>query len=121
MFKNMFDLSFTRKGFEVLGFYITYLILGTIIAGIICGLLIAFIHPEIKSVEDATYLAIKYAPVLAMLYGVGLSISIISAKNAFNSFNAVILTIIAVPLLFFGGLSLGLIPVSFITKLQKND
>ncbi len=121
MFKNLFDLSVKRTGFEIFGFYIVYSILGAVIAGVICGFLIAAIHPEIKTVQEATRLAIKYAPVLAMAYGLILSLAIVKAKNIFNSFNAVLLMIISVPLLFFFGLSLGLIPVSFLTGIEGKN
>lgn len=121
MFKNLFDLSVKRSGLEIFGFYLVYSILGAVIAGVICGCLIAIVHPEIKTVEDATRLAIKYAPVLAILYGEILAFCIIKTKNLFNSFKAVLLTIIAVPLLFFFGLSLGLIPVVFLTGIEKDN
>ena len=120
MFKNLFDLSVKRSGFEIFGFYIVYSILGSVIAGVICGIFIAAIHPEIKTVEDATSLAMKYAPVLAIFYGVILAFLIIQAKSLFNSFKAILLTIIAVPLLYFFGLSLGLIPVVFLTGIDEN-
>lgn len=120
MFKNLFDLTVKRSGFEVFGFYIVYSILGAIFAGLLCGLLISLGHPEIKSVQEATLLAVKYAPILAIFYGLILAFAIIQAKNMFNSFKAVLLMIISVPLLFFFGLSLWLIPVSFLTTFEKN-
>lgn len=120
MFKNLFDLTVKRSGFEIFGFYLVYSILGSIFAGLLCGLIIAVIHPEIKSVQEATFLAIKYAPILAIFYGLVLAFAIVQAKNIFNSFKAVLLMIISVPLLFFFGLSLGLIPVAFLTNIEKN-
>lgn len=121
MFKNLFDLSVKRSGFEIFGFYLTYSILGAIVAGVICGFVIAFVHPEIKTVEDATHLAIRYAPVLAIFYGLILACLIVRAKNLFNTFNAILLIIISVPLLFFFGLSLGLIPIAFLTGIEKSS
>lgn len=121
MFKNLFDLSVKRTGFEIFGFYIVYSIFGAIVAGIICGFLIATVHPEIKTVQEATRLAVKYAPVLAMTYGLIISLAIVKAKNIFNSFNAVLLMIISVPLLFFFGLSLGFIPVAFLTGIDAKN
>ncbi len=121
MFKNLFDLSVKRTGFEIFGFYIVYSIFGAIVAGIICGFLIATVHPEIKTVQEATRLAIKYAPVLAMAYGLIISLAIVKAKNIFNSFNAVLLMIISVPFLFFFGLSLGFIPVAFLTGIDAKN
>ena len=121
MFKNLFDLSVQRSGFEIFGFYLTYSILGAIVAGVICGFVIAFVHSEIKTVEDATHLAIRYAPVLAIFYGLILAFLIVRAKNLFNTFNAILLIIISVPLLFFFGLSLGLIPIAFLTGIEKSS
>lgn len=117
MFKNLFDLTVKRSGVEVFGFYIVYSILGALGAGIVC----ATLHPEIKNVQDATRLAVKYAPVLAMFYGLGLALIIIKAKKLFNSFKAVGLIIFSIPILFFFGLSLGLVPIAFLTSFESSE
>lgn len=119
MFKNLFDLSVKRSGFEIFGFYIAYSLFGTLSAGILCGFLIAYLHPEIKTPEEAMRIAIKYAPVLAMFYGLIVAFAVINAKKLFNSFKTILLVILSVPLLFFFGLSLGMIPVSFLTGIEK--
>ena len=121
MFKSLFDLSVKRKGLEIFGFYLVYSVLGAVAAGLLCGFLIAVLHPEVETLDDSMQLALMYGPVMAILYGVVISIAIISAKNIFNSFHAVLLTIIAVPLLYFGGASLGMIPVAFLTSLDSNN
>ena len=53
--------------------------------------------------------------------GVIIALSVIHAKGIFNSFNAVLLTIIAVPLLYFGGISLGFIPVALLTSFDSKN
>lgn len=121
MFKNLFDLTVKRSEVEVFGFYIVYSILGALGAGIVCGFIIAILHPEIKNVQDATRLAVKYAPVLAMFYGLGLALIIIKAKKLFNSFKAVGLIIFSIPILFFFGLSLGLVPIAFLTSFESSE
>ena len=121
MFKNLFDLSVKRSGLEILGFYLVYSILGALIAGIICGFVIAILHPEAKTFEAGAQLAVVYGPVMAILYGVIIAILIIASKKIFNSFKAVLLTIIAVPLLYLGGASIGMIPVAYLTSFDKND
>lgn len=121
MFKNLFDLTVKRSGVEVFGFYIVYSILGALGAGIVCGFIIATLHPEIKNVQDATRLAVKYAPVLAMFYGLGLALIIIKAKKLFNSFKAVGVIIFSIPILFFFGLSLGLVPIAFLTSFEPSE
>lgn len=121
MFKNLFDLSVKRSGMEIFGFYLFYSILGAFAAGLICGVIIAFLHPEAKTFEDGARLGGIYGPVCAILYGVIMSLAVISAKGIFNSFQAVLLTIIAVPLLYFGGASLGMIPVAFLTAFDNNN
>ena len=118
MFKNLFNLSVKRSGFEIFGFYIFYSLLGAIVAGVICGVMIAALHPEVKTVEDATAFAIKYAPIMAIFYGLILAFFIIKARNLFNSFRAISLLILSVPLLFFCGLSLGLVPVAFLKGVE---
>ena len=121
MFKNLFNLSVKRSGFEIFGFYIFYSLLGAIVAGVICGVVIAALHPEVKTVEDATAFAIKYAPIMAIFYGLILAFFIIKARNLFSSFRAISLVILSVPLLFFCGLSLGLVPVAFLTGIEDNE
>ena len=121
MFKNLFNLSVKRSGFEIFGFYIFYSLLGAIVAGVICGVVIAALHPEVKTVEDATAFAIKYAPLMAIFYGLILAFLIIRARYLFSSFKAISLVILSVPLLFFCGLSLGLIPVAFLTGVSDKE
>ncbi len=121
MFKNLFNLSVKRSGFEIFGFYIFYSLLGAIVAGVICGVMIAALHPEVKTVEDATAFAIKYAPLMAILYGLILAFLIIRARDLFRSFKAISFVILSVPLLFFCGLSLGLIPVAFLTGVGDKE
>ena len=112
MFKNLFDLSVKRSGMEIFGFYLFYSILGAFAAGLICGVIIAFLHPEAKTFEDGARLGAIYGPLCAILYGVIISLAVISAKGIFNSFQAV-------PLLFFGGASFGMIPVAFLTAFDN--
>ena len=121
MFKNLFNLSVKRSGFEIFGFYIFYSLLGAIVAGVICGVVIAALHPEVKTVEDATAFAIKYAPLMAIFYGLILAFLIIRARDLFSSFKAISLVILSVPLLFSCGLSLGLIPVAFLTGVSDKE
>ena len=121
MFKNLFDLSVKRTGIEILGFYLFYSIAGSIAAGFICGILIFILHPQSLITNDIQRLASLYGAIAAILYGVGLSLAIIASKKIFNSFKAVMLTIIAVVLLFFFGALVGMIPVAYLTSFDKND
>lgn len=116
MFKNLFDLSVKRTGIEIFGFYLFYSIFGAIIAGLICGIIIAVLHPEAKTFSDGARLGMIYGPLMAIFYGVIIALSVIHAKGIFNSFKAVLLTIIAVPLLYFDGISLGFIPIALLTS-----
>lgn len=120
MFKNLFNLSVNRKGAEIVGFYIVYSIIGALAGGLICGMILSIMYPDVKTFEESSKIAIIYTPSVAILYGVILSLYIIWSKRIFNSFHAVLLTIIAVPLLYFGGLIIGMIPVSFITGIEKS-
>lgn len=121
MFKNLFNLSVKRSGFEIFGFYIYYSLIGALVAGVICGVAIAILHPEVRTVEDATAFAIKYAPIMAIFYGLILGFIIIKFRNLFSSFRAISLVILSVPLLYFCGLSLGLIPISFLTGINADN
>ncbi len=121
MFKNLFDLSVKRTGIEILGFYLFYSVAGSIAAGFICGILIFILHPQALITNDIQRLASLYGAVAAILYGVGLSLAIIASKKNFNSFKAVLLTIIAVVLLFFFGALVGMIPVAYLTAFDSNN
>lgn len=121
MFKNIFNLSVKRSGLEIFGFYLFYSIMGAIIAGLICGFIIAVFHPEAKTFEEGVRLSMIYGPLMAILYGVIIALLIIQAKGIFNSFKAVLLTIVAVPLLYFGGISLGFIPVALLTSFESKS
>lgn len=121
MFKNLFDLSVKRSGLEIFGFYLVYSFLGAFVAGLICGTIIAILHPEARTFEEGTRLGMVYGPVMAIFYGVIIALTIIYAKGIFNSFKAVLLTIIAVPLLYLGGISLGFIPIALLTSLDSKN
>ena len=120
MFKNLFNLSIKRTGIEILGFYLFYSIAGSIAAGFICGILIFILHPQALITNDIQRLASLYGAVAAIVYGVGLSLAIIASKRIFNSFKAVLITILAVILLFFFGALAGMIPVAYLTSFDKN-
>ena len=108
MFKRLFDLSVKRSGSQIFGFYLVYSFLGAFAAGIICGIIISVLH-----------FGLLYGPAMAVIYGVIISLLIIKEKGIFNSFKAVLLTIASVPLLYFGGVSIGMIPVAFLTSLDS--
>lgn len=119
---KFFDFSVKRSGIGIFWFYLFHSILGSIVAGIICGVLVFIILSSVPgSSFDGGSFGIKYGPLLAMLYGVGMAIAIMYKKRILNSYKAVLLTIIAVPLLYFFGFSLGFIPVSFITSFESNN
>ena len=119
MFKRLLDLSVKRSGSQIFGFYLVYSFLGAFAAGIICGIIISVLHPETVTFEDAAHFGLLYGPAMAVIYGVIISLLIIKEKGIFNSFKAVLLTIASVPLLYFGGVSIGMIPVAFLTSLDS--
>ena len=113
-------MSIKRTGLVIFGFYLFYSIAGSIAAGFVCGILIFLTHPQPIAVSDIQRLAVLYGSVASILYGVGLSLAIIATKKIFNSFKAVLLTIISVVLLFFFGALVGMIPVAYLTAFDKN-
>ena len=121
MFKNLFNLSLKRTGAEIFGFYLFYSIAGSIVAGFICGILIYLIYPQAVVSNDIQKLALSFGTVASILYGVGLSSAIINAKKIFNSFKAVLFTIISVILLYYFGALIGMIPVAFLTSFDENS
>lgn len=120
MFKNLFDLSQKRAGLEIFGFYLFYSVVGSIAAGFICGILIFLLHPQAFVTNDIQRLASLYGAVAAILYCVMLSLLIIASKKIFNSFKAVLLTIITVILSALFGALAGMIPVAYLTSFDKN-
>ena len=121
MFKNLFNLSIKRTGKEILGFYLFYSIIGSIIAGFICGILIFILYPQAVMTEEVQRLAILFGSIGAVLYCVGLSLAIIASKKIFNSFKAVLLTILAVILSGLLGALIGMIPVARLTSFEPQD
>ncbi len=119
MFKNLFDLSIKRSGIQIFGFYLFYSFTGALISGILCGCFISIVYPEAVSFDDALNLGLFYGPCFVLLYGVILALLIIASKGIFNSFKALLLTIISVPLLYFCGASLGMIPIAFLTTFNS--
>lgn len=121
MFKDIFDLSVKRTKKEAFGFYIVYSILGALIAGLMSGFIVAIFHPNAKTFAEGARLGAFYGPLMGMLYGVFICLWIIVSKKIYNSFSAVLLTIITVPVLYFFGCIIGMIPASILTTYDSNS
>ena len=119
MFKNLFDLSLKRSGLQAFGFYLFYSIVGSFIAGFVCAFIILPFYPDVKTFQDSMKLGIKFGPLVAVIYAVGLSLAIIFAKKIQDSVRAIFIVICTVPIVFFCGTFLGLIPVALLTTLDN--
>ncbi len=112
MFENLLDLRYERKWFQVLGFYISYLVLIFLI-----GFLIGWIYgifvwtPEL---EVANFLG----RILALIFCLILSFLILWKKGIWNNFFYIVLFIFSGILsLFLWGIW-GLIPIAYLTTVK---
>lgn len=121
MFKNIFDLSVKRTRKQAFGFYIVYSVIGALVAGLMSGFVAAIFHPNAKTFEEGARLGAFYGPLFGMLYGVFVCLWIIISKKIYNSFSAVLLTIITVPVLYFFGCIIGMIPAAILTTYDSKN
>lgn len=120
MFKDLFNLEKKRVKGEVFGFYLFYMILGGIVAGLGSGMIGRIFLGSNASFEEGFKLGKLIGPIIGSLYAFILSLYIIINKNIFKNFKAIILLILSVVLSgSFGGL-IGLIPTSILTTIEPN-
>lgn len=120
MFKDLFNLEKKRVKGEVFGFYLFYMILGGIIAGLGSGMIGRLFLGTNASFEEGFKLGKLIGPIVGSLYAFILSLYIIINKNIFKNFKAIVLLILSVVL--FGSLGglIGLIPTSILTTIEPN-
>lgn len=125
MFKNLLNLKYQRSGKEAIEFYIAYLT---------CFGLAALILPAIISLntngtiiflftneEFMQKLAI-FGKIIAIIFNITLLVVIILKKNLslFHK-NTVFLFIATLYFTFLSGLILGLVPISYLTMVEKRN
>jgi len=117
MFKNLLNFSYRRNVKEAIGFYIAYVVisaLGTIVISAILSLA--------TGNESDVEFHLRIAIIIAIITTLSLSFLILKSKNLLGNFFYIILLLLSVLLLvYFGGVFLGLIPVSFLSTRQGRD
>lgn len=111
-FDSLFDLGYQRSVRQAIAFYFTYFI-----AFLCLGFLVGFISASVFGVDQLTELIV--GAVSAVIGCTGLAIAICIKKSIFMSAKSiafVFLTLVASILL---GALLGLVPVSYLTTLDK--
>lgn len=119
MFQKSFDFGYQRNFKEALGFYITYLFLTILLTGPIGGMIRTFIGSE-GSILSATLFAMRMGTLIAgVITSLILSFLILKEKNLLSDFKYIGIGLISGILALLGGGLLGLLPVAFLTTLEK--
>ena len=102
MFKNLFDFSAKRNGWNALGFYIVYVLAG----GVLCGLASAFMaawycvyEPQACSdggAETGYKIGRLWGPIIGFLFTLFMGCAVVSGKKLWNSVPSVLLYIASV-------------------------
>ena len=118
MFKDIFLLEKDRTPLEAFGFYLCYLVLVVLTAGLLGFLIKPSSTPETFAEDFQLGLVIgQYFAVVACL---ALSFLVLYKKKRLNSFSLVLMAILSgILAVFLGGL-LGLIPTAYLTTRKKD-
>jgi len=109
MFKNLTQFSYKRTPLQALGFYIAYLILIALVAGIMG----AVIGLAIGSGDFET--GFRFGNLIAIVSVIGLSFLILKSKNLMGNFALILVALLSGVLAYFGGGLLGLIPAAYLS------
>lgn len=115
MFKNLTNFGYQRNAKEAVGFYIAYLVLNAIIAGVF-----AFVISLAKAGSLFNF-GISVGSSSAIIFCFGLSLSIAKEKGLLRNFGVILLIFLSGLLaMFVGGLG-GLLPTAYLSTKQNND
>lgn len=120
MFKNLFDLSVKRTAKQAFGFYLVYMILGGLLCGIFSALIGGILFPNAQTFYEGFRIGLFLGPIFAVLIGGAVAVLMISLKKLWKDYVAIMLFVISLPLLFWGGTLCGMIPVAVITTLGND-
>lgn len=109
MFKNLTDFSYKRSKKEAVGFYLGYLVVIVLVAGLLGGVIgLAFGD---KGVEAG----LRFGNIIAIVVSLGLSFAILSKKKLMSNFGLILVALASGVFAFFGGGLLGLIPAAYLS------
>lgn len=107
MFKNLTNFAHKRNGWEVLGFYLAYLLL-IIVVALLLGAAVALLDFD-------TEVAFRLGNAFAIIICLVLSFMVLKQKKLTGNFGLILVALLSGVLAFIGGGILGLIPVAFLT------
>lgn len=118
MFQHLTDFSFTRSPSQAVGFYLCYLLLIVLAAGLMAGVA-SIVNPSMDTFEEGA----RIGGLVAVIAVTAIAIAIVIRKKL-TSFAHLLLIVVSGLLAVFGGGLFGLIPVAWLTtqkvKLVKN-
>lgn len=113
MFQHLTDFSFKRTPSQAVGFYLCYLLLIILAAGLVAGIT-SMINPAMDSFEEGA----RVGGIVAVIAVTVLAILVVVKKKLAN-FTHLLLIVVSGMLAVFGGGLFGLIPVAWMTTIPK--
>ena len=110
MFQNLTNFGYQRSTKEAIGFYLAYLVLLAIVAGVLAGTLAVAMQ-----LSDSFNFGLMVGNIFAVVASSGISFLILNEKNLLNRFEFILLALLAGLLALFIGALGGLIPAAFLT------
>jgi len=115
MFENVFDFGFNRTNKQAFGFWLVWLVIGMLGSGFITFLLPSSASGWEEGFQEGvaigSIVVIFYCPLIAFL--------VLAAKNRFNDFSSIVITLLSIIIASFLGAIFGLIPAAYLTTLAK--
>ena len=125
MFKNLFDLSVKRSGLNALGFYIVYVLVGGLLAGLFCAVIsISYckfneVACGVNGIAIGTKIGHIWGPIFGMIFSSSVGCAVMTCKKLWNSVLAILLFILAVPLSYLIGCIGAFIFISIISTFEN--
>lgn len=128
MFKNLSDFSAKRNGWNVLGFYIVYVLLGGLLCGLVSGLLASMYcvyEPQMcsngRGAEAGYKIGQLWGPIVGFLFTLFMGCAVVSGKKLWNSAVAVLLYIVSVLTAWPFGVIIAFIFVAIISTFDNGS
>ena len=109
MFGNLTDFAYKRSGKEAFGFYLAYLVLIIVSAGLLGGVI------GLVMGEEGIAVGMRVGNLIAVFMCLAVSFVLLSKKKLTGNFGLILLALLSGVLAFLGGGILGLIPAAYIT------
>jgi len=113
MFSKLIDYSYKRSPLQAVGFYLTYVFIIAFSSIAASGI----IGKSIALDDNGNYLV---GVVTATIFAFILALAIAINKNIYKDYKIIILVVISPIIAFYAGTIAGLLPVTYLTTLDKN-